>query len=81
MLDELRAFHEFLSEQLSNQKDFSPEEALDAWRGLHPDASELEDEVAAIRQALDNMVNGDRGMPFDEFDRDFRNRQNLPNVP
>jgi hypothetical protein len=81
VLDELRAFHRFLSEKLSSQDVLSPEEALDEWRRLHPDDQALEDDVAAIRQALDDMANGDRGTLFDQFDRDFRNRHNLPGTP
>jgi hypothetical protein len=38
----------------------------------------LDEEVAAIGEALDDMAKGDKGFPFDEFDRDFRKRHNLP---
>jgi hypothetical protein len=55
-----------------------PEEALDEWRRLRVDAQAADEEVAAIQQALTDMVNGDRGIPFDEFDRGFRKRHNLP---
>jgi hypothetical protein len=75
--DELREFHRFLTDQLqADRSDLSPEEALDEWRRLHPPA--FDEEVAAIREALDDMANGDRGVPFDRFDGDFRNRHNLP---
>jgi len=78
MMEELRDFHRFLSDKLrDNGVDLSPEEALDEWRRLHPPAQALDDEVAAIREALDDMANGDRGIPFDEFDRDFHKRHNL----
>ena len=79
MIDELRAFHRFLSDKLSAAAiDLSPEEALDEWRRLHPQTQGFDEEVAAIREALDDMVRGDRGIPFHEFDRDFRKRHNLP---
>jgi hypothetical protein len=81
-VDELRDFHRFLSDKLSErQVDWSPEEALDEWRRLHPEAQELADEVAAIQEALSDMANGDQGMPFKEFDSDFRKRHNLPDQP
>jgi hypothetical protein len=78
VIEELRHFHQFLGDKLNGAgTDWSPEEALDEWRRLHPTAQPLE-EVAAIREALDDVANGDRGIPFDEFDCDFRKRHNLP---
>jgi hypothetical protein len=79
MTDELRAFHRFLSEKLSNDGiDLSPEEALDEWRRLHPQAQASDEDAGAIQEALDDVGNGDRGIPFDEFDRDFRKQHNVP---
>ena len=79
VIDELRDFHHFLSEKLSAGRiDCSPEEALDEWRRLHPDSQASNEDVAAIQEALTEMANGDREIPFEEFDRDFRKRHNLP---
>jgi hypothetical protein len=79
VLTELRDFHRFLSDKLSAGRiDLSPEEAVDEWRRLHPDSNASEEDVAAIQEALTQMANGDRGIPFEEFDRDFRKRHNLP---
>jgi len=79
LIDELRDFHHFLSEKMSaGCIDCSPEEALDEWRRLHPDSQASNEDVAAIQEALTEMANGDRGIPFEEFDRDFRKRHNLP---
>ena len=79
MVEELREFHRFLTDKLStNGIDLSPEEALDEWRRAHPQSREFDEEVAAIREALDDIAKGDRGISFDEFDRDFRKRHNLP---
>jgi hypothetical protein len=81
-LDELRKFHHFLSERLTGgETEMSPEEAVDEWRRLNPEVQAVEDEAAAIQQALEDMANGDQGMPFDEFDREFRKRHNLPALP
>ncbi len=78
-IEELREFHRFLTDKLRvDGIDLSPEEALDEWRRLHPQTQAFDEEVAAIREALDDMAKGDRGIPFDEFDRDFRKRHNLP---
>ena len=77
--DELRDFHRFLSEKLGDGDiDWSPEEAVDEWRRLHPDSQAFDEDVAAIQEALADMASGERGIPFEEFDRDFRQRHNLP---
>jgi hypothetical protein len=79
MIEELREFHRFLTDKLcADGIDLSPEEALDEWRRLRPQTQAFDEEVGAIREALDDMAKGDRGIPFDEFDRDFRKRHNLP---
>jgi len=77
-LDELRDFHRFVGEKVNNGGvALSPEEVLDEWRMLHPDPGAAEGEVAAIQEAIDDMENGDKGIPFEEFDRDFRASRNL----
>ncbi|HKB05954.1 MAG TPA: hypothetical protein VKD90_27415 [Gemmataceae bacterium] len=79
MLEELREFHRFLSEKVrANAVDLSPEEALDQWRRQHPPADAPDEDVEAVREALDDLAKGDRGAPFDQFDREFRQRHNLP---
>jgi len=79
MLEELREFHRFLSEKVgANAADLSPEEALDEWRRQNPPTDALDEDTAAVREALDDLAKGDRGMPFDEFDRDCCQRHNLP---
>ena len=80
-IDELRAFHEFLGEKLKNGgAELSPEEAVDEWRDLHPDPEYLDEDAAAIQEALDDMANGDKGMPADEAIAELREhiRQNKP---
>lgn len=80
--NDLRAFQRFLSEKLDNGGSFlSPEEVLDEWRLLHPNPDAAEEEAAAIQQAVDDLDNGDTGTPFDEFDRSFRARHQLPPAP
>ena len=48
--------------------------------GLPPRPNEPVEGLAALAElkALDDMAKGDHGMPFDEFDREFRKRHNLP---
>jgi hypothetical protein len=79
MIEELREFHRFLTDKLSADGiDLSPEEALDEWRRLHPQTQAFDEEVAAIQEAVDDMAKGDRGILFDDFDRDFPKRHHLP---
>jgi hypothetical protein len=79
--EELREFHRFVGEKLNGNTEVSPEEALDEWRRQHPDMNASEEDLAAIREALEDMANGDRGIPFDRFDREFRKRHNLTARP
>ncbi|HEY1859490.1 MAG TPA: hypothetical protein VGG61_04005 [Gemmataceae bacterium] len=78
-LDDLRGFHDFVGEKVSNGgASLSPEEVLAEWRILHPDPEAVEEDLAAIQEAIEDMENGDTGIPFEEFDRDFRARRHLP---
>ena len=77
--NELAQFHRFVAEKLAKgEADLSPEAAVDQWRDLHPDTAALAEDLAAVKEALADMEAGDRGMPFDEFDREFRAKHNLP---
>lgn len=76
---DLRGFHAFLGDKLRNGgADITPEDALDEWRQSHPDSEE--DDVAAIQAALDDIANGEQGVPLSEFDREFRKEQNIPDL-
>jgi hypothetical protein len=76
---ELAAFVQFLNARVcSGANDLSPEEALDLWRTAHPEPNRHADDAAAIRAALRDMEAGDFGIPLSDFDREFRQRHNLP---
>jgi hypothetical protein len=74
-------FTTFWPKLAHNGADISPEEALDEWRHLHPDAPASAEDVAAVQEALEDLANGDKGILFEEFDREFRKRHNLPANP
>ena len=64
-LNDLREFHRFVGEKVNNGgSGQSPEDVLDEWRCLHPDP----DDLVAIQEAIDDIENGDVGIPFDEFE-------------
>jgi len=75
---ELRNFHNFLGDKLTGEgAALSPEEVLDEWRSMNPFRQDLDEDASAIKEALEDLAKGDRGISFDEFDREFRKRQNL----
>ena len=77
MIPDLQEFHDFVGERLKlGESKMSPEEALDKWREQHPDEI-TEDDLEAIKEALDDVDRGDNGVPFEEFIREFRAQQNL----
>lgn len=69
---ELAEFQEFIAEHVRAGTVMSPEEALDVWRAENPDEALRAENVKAVKAALRDMENGDRGVPFEEFDREFR---------
>ncbi len=76
---ELLQFRDFIDKKLNNgSSDLSPEEALNEWRETHPEATEAEDTVAAIQEALDDMANGDHGRSADELIAEIRSQYGLP---
>jgi hypothetical protein len=80
--NDLGDFYRFVAEKVNNGGTaLSPEEVLDEWRTLHPDAQAVQEDIAAIQEAIDDMANGDQGVGFEEFDRDFRARRKLPRKP
>lgn len=75
---ELLSFHQFVTTQLNlGRSELSPEEALDEWRLHNRSSEEYAADIQAIREALDEMESGDRGVPVDEFLQNFRNRHRL----
>jgi predicted transcriptional regulator len=69
--DRLADFHQFVGQQLANvtATPMSPEEALAVWR-------ERQETLAAIREGLADVAAG-RSRPFEDFDREFRERHGL----
>ncbi len=79
---ELAQFHQFLGRRLTaGDNGLSPEEVLDEWRLAYPASEILEADVAAVRQALDEMAGGEPGKPLADFSRDFQARHGLPLQP
>jgi hypothetical protein len=75
--EDLRAFRAFIDEQLANGGAMlTPTEVLDLWEIQNPTDQEREETLAAIRQGLKDADEG-RLRPFEEFDREFRQKHGL----
>ena len=48
------------------------------YSSFDPKTFEEEDVVEVLREGLAALQAGDRGVPLEEFDRDFRQRHGLP---
>ncbi|MBW3541912.1 MAG: hypothetical protein KY476_16710 [Planctomycetes bacterium] len=60
--EQLDSFHEFASAQLDHAGvELTLQQLLDLWRIQNPTRSERAENVAAIREALDDMEAGDTG--------------------
>ena len=77
MNHELADFHAFLGERLRSGDRVSPEEALGEWRVLRPAPDDVRESAAAVGRALAQAERGE-GLSLEEFDRQFRQRHNLP---
>ncbi len=77
--EELRSFHEFVGRKLAENgpAPLSLDEAIALWQLEHQTPEEEAESLVAIRQGFDDMYAG-RTRPFDEFDREFRERHGLP---
>lgn len=76
---ELALFHQFVGQVLSSTPDMTPEEAMDLWRASHPHDDDFEDTVLALKEALAELEAGEKGVPAEEFLREFRARRGIPN--
>lgn len=74
---ELEDFTRFVSDRLAMDQSLSLEEALDLWRAENVSADEFDENVTALREALAELDSGNKGIPLDEFDRRFRERNSL----
>lgn len=70
-------FVQFAAAQLQAGTELTPEQAVEQWRAMHPSEDEAADLEAAIQEAIDDMEAGQKGIPFEEFKREFRLRNGL----
>lgn len=72
--NELAALSYFAQSQLrEGGTDLTPEECLKRYRSQCASA----EDIAAVREALGTMHQGDVGIPPEEFDREFRRKNGI----
>lgn len=77
--EQIDSFHQFATERLSNGgADLTMEELFELWRLENPSPERRTADLLAVKAALRDMENGDTGVPFEEFKREFRARHNIP---
>lgn len=77
--EQIDSFHQFATEQLQNGgKDKTVDELYDQWRFENQSPEELEENVAAIQGAIDDMKNGDTGRDVAEVIAEVRSKYELP---
>lgn len=74
LLDQIDSFQQFARDQVAaGREPPSLDELYDDWRESHP----RDDDVLAVQASLRDMEQGETGQPFEEFDQEFRRRNNL----
>ena len=77
--NELECFHQFVKGKLgSSSPDPSPEDVLSEWRAAHPLPDDFAESAAAVRQALADMLAGDRGRSAEQVIAELRQRLESP---
>jgi hypothetical protein len=77
-LDELHRFHRFAEEKLSNGgSDLTLEQLVDLWNIENPSPEALREDVLAVKAALRDLDNGDRGIPVEELIQKMRDKYGL----
>ncbi len=77
--DELTSFNQFVAQQIAtSSEDVTFSEILDLWRIQNPTADEFDQNVAAVKAAIRDMEDGDRGVPLEDHLREMRKKHSLP---
>lgn len=76
---QLDSFHEFAKEQLDNNgSELTFADLYEMWRIQQPTDDELAENVAAVKAAIRDLEQGDRGVPFEDHIRELRQKYNIP---
>ena len=74
-LQQLNSFHRFAMEKLnSGSVDLSLEDLFGMWQIENATPEQRNRDVLAVKAAIRDLENGDRGIPFDQHIRELRDR-------
>jgi len=77
--EQIDSFYRFVTEQLaSGGSEKSIDELYDQWRHENLTPEELEENVAAVQAAIDDMNAGDTGRDASRVEQELRDELNLP---
>lgn len=66
-LEDLNRFHGFAAARIGAAKqDWTLQDLLDEWELQNPDPVRQHEDALAVRAAVRDLQNGERGIPFDE---------------
>jgi hypothetical protein len=76
---DLESFHQFAIVQVDSGKtDLTFAELYAMWRIRNPGREELAENVAAVKAAIRDMEEGDRGIPLEDHIREIREKHTIP---
>jgi len=76
--DDIRNFNEFALSRISRDgAEVELEDLLEEWRRQNPDPGQQQQDLLAIKAAVDDWDNGDMGRPADEVLAEIRAKHNL----
>lgn len=76
--EQVESFYQFATDHLAKRAgEKSVDELFDQWRFENLTPEEVDENVAAIQAAIDDMQNGDTGRDASEIERELRNEFNL----
>lgn len=74
-IDELNRFYQFAQEKLSNGgSELTLEELVDLWQFENPTPERRQADLLAVKEALSDLDNGDRGIPHEDFMHELRKK-------
>ena len=77
-IEELRRFHQFAEEKLSNcWADLTLDNLVELWNIENPSPERLHEDVLAVKAALRDLDNGERGIPHEEHMREMREKYGI----
>ena len=77
--EQIESFHRFAERKIENgEDDFTMESLLDMWQLENPSAGQFENDVLAVKAAVRDLQNGERGVSFESHIRELRDKLDIP---